>query len=857
MQNFKQVEKLCTENGKRNDFLSRLAKFQYDATVALIRTKCKRGTAALIFVSGIADIVELQMQFDSMEDYEVVAIHSEIPFEEQEVVFSTPPSNLVRVIITTNAAQSSVTLSKVDVVICLGTQKEIHYKAGDMMRSTLENVWISKSSATQRAGRTGRTRPGTVYRLYTKEIFGSLSDFDEPEVCRAPLHEMVLSLKAIFYDVDEIPSIIPILMDLLTKPDITHIHECFQYLHSLKMITDPSDMAPLTSRGLIAGILPLDVSLSNLVMYGISLGVGLEAIIAAAALSESKSPFRLAHSVIHTDPLEFNKITRKWFLACVGLDNNLYSDSLMMIELLKQWITTPVNQRNSFCYRLGLIHARMQHFASFSIHLIQQVNTLLFTSSTGIDNDGDSDYENHNKASTSHGRNDHSDDNDDHVESNGIRTPSKSFSISNLSNLQDMSPQKINRIRLAMLWALKHNLIRSSSDRKQPKSLLQNSIFHPNPNRLIISESSSFSTDLIDEMFPKDEIPYQLHNCQSETFSIPRGSLDIRQLVDSLVKYANANLVDHTAIDYLSISSHEMFELPQPMIPVTQTSNLQQYVPPIVSTQSLGKVESQDEIKEQQNVIYVIFHDPEQYSLKLLDKIKKLINSANPRFFNVVNNVHINQTKVFLIAIDDLNRNDYHIIKSLFDGPGIELNIPVEGSMQLCTHDIKTQHAEGIIKSLYLSGELQYFTSTGALTYQPIKCYQSNKYLTFLYNFDELEVNNSIQPVKEVDDDGTLTLPEEQDQAVIHDGRGNNKKNNNKFRFVVKKRTAMVTAEDALTNDAESAFEADIPADGQLNDLESQPRKSKICLEPKCPLFRDLSLGMRLLNAYSIGQRER
>ena len=82
-----------------------------------------------------------------------------MPFDEQLSVFQK--TEQVRVILATNAAESGVTIPDCDHVIDLGTAKELAYNAATH-RSVLDQVWISQSSAVQRAGRTGRVRPGSV-----------------------------------------------------------------------------------------------------------------------------------------------------------------------------------------------------------------------------------------------------------------------------------------------------------------------------------------------------------------------------------------------------------------------------------------------------------------------------------------------------------------------------------------------------------------------------------------------------------------------------------------------------------------------------------------------------------------------
>ena len=68
-------------------------------------------------------------------------------------------------------------------MICLGTHKALQYNSGTH-RVQLVNTWISKASATQRAGRTGRVRPGKVYRLYSRNLHESFSEHEDSEIHR-------------------------------------------------------------------------------------------------------------------------------------------------------------------------------------------------------------------------------------------------------------------------------------------------------------------------------------------------------------------------------------------------------------------------------------------------------------------------------------------------------------------------------------------------------------------------------------------------------------------------------------------------------------------------------------------------
>lgn len=88
----------------------------------------------------------------------------------QARVFAPPPPGVRRCVVATNIAETSVTVDGVVYVIDTGVVKQKSYNPATGMDS-LGVVSISRVQATQRAGRAGRTRPGTCFRLYTKKMF--------------------------------------------------------------------------------------------------------------------------------------------------------------------------------------------------------------------------------------------------------------------------------------------------------------------------------------------------------------------------------------------------------------------------------------------------------------------------------------------------------------------------------------------------------------------------------------------------------------------------------------------------------------------------------------------------------------
>lgn len=126
--------------------------------------------------------------------FRVLPLHSDIPSEEQMIIFEPSLPGQVKVVVATNAAESSITISDCDNVIDLGLCKSMMY-SDTQHREELVKLWISKASAEQRAGRTGRTRPGNVYRLYSQKTYKSMIPFEVGEIHRSSLDTVVLNLR--------------------------------------------------------------------------------------------------------------------------------------------------------------------------------------------------------------------------------------------------------------------------------------------------------------------------------------------------------------------------------------------------------------------------------------------------------------------------------------------------------------------------------------------------------------------------------------------------------------------------------------------------------------------------------------
>ena len=125
----------------------------------------------------------------------VLPLYSQLPTEQQMRVFQTPPEGSRLIVLATNVAETSLTIPGIRYVFDCGRAKERQYDLNTGVQ-TFEVGWISKASASQRAGRAGRTGPGHCYRLYSSAVYErDFAEFAEPEITRTPIEGVVLQLK--------------------------------------------------------------------------------------------------------------------------------------------------------------------------------------------------------------------------------------------------------------------------------------------------------------------------------------------------------------------------------------------------------------------------------------------------------------------------------------------------------------------------------------------------------------------------------------------------------------------------------------------------------------------------------------
>jgi ATP-dependent helicase HrpA len=150
----------------------------------------------LVFLSGEREIREASefLRRHCQGRFEILPLFSRLNYKEQERVFRSAGTR--RVVLSTNVAETSVTVPGIRYVIDTGLARISRYSyRSKIQRLPVER--ISQASAQQRSGRCGRLGPGVCIRLYSEEDFDSRPQFTDPEIQRTNLASVILQMKSL------------------------------------------------------------------------------------------------------------------------------------------------------------------------------------------------------------------------------------------------------------------------------------------------------------------------------------------------------------------------------------------------------------------------------------------------------------------------------------------------------------------------------------------------------------------------------------------------------------------------------------------------------------------------------------
>ncbi|CAE7770306.1 unnamed protein product [Symbiodinium sp. CCMP2592] len=278
----------------------------------------------------------------------LLPLHSMISVADQRLVFKRPPSGARKVVITTNIAETSITIDDVEYVVDCGRHKQTKYDPQNRI-SMLVDCVETKANAKQRRGRAGRVKPGVCYHMLNVRKWRRLEDFERPEMLRVPLDSLCLrvSLMGLGHPAK-------FLAKAITPPTDAAVLSSLQQLVELSAVelrekvagSAPEEIGSrgwdkddqqrllkaklrLTPLGNHLAQLPVDAGCAKLLVLGCIFGVPGDVCTLAAALSV-KSPF--AVTAAGKGSSKGAQEQRKMELA-----GDLESDQLVLVKLFEHW----------------------------------------------------------------------------------------------------------------------------------------------------------------------------------------------------------------------------------------------------------------------------------------------------------------------------------------------------------------------------------------------------------------------------------------------------------------------------------------------------------------------------------------
>ncbi|CAE6438679.1 unnamed protein product [Rhizoctonia solani] len=262
------LEKICLEDSKYSDY----------------------SAAVLVFLPGLNEIRQLTDALGAHRDFgtrafRIYPLHSSLPSESQTAVFEIPPPGIKKIVVSTNIAETGVTIPDITCVIDSGKHKEMRFDEKRQTSRLIETT-IARSNATQRRGRAGRVQEGLCFHLFTKSRHDNLMiDNPLPEILRLSLADLALRIKIMNVQIGS--SVEDVLTRALDPPSSTNIQRAVNALIEVKALTTTEQ---ITNLGRLLSKLPMDVHLGKFLLQSVLLGC-LDPALTICATLNAKSPF--------------------------------------------------------------------------------------------------------------------------------------------------------------------------------------------------------------------------------------------------------------------------------------------------------------------------------------------------------------------------------------------------------------------------------------------------------------------------------------------------------------------------------------------------------------------------------------
>ncbi|MDA9951176.1 helicase-related protein [Oligoflexaceae bacterium] len=262
--------------------LRNLSACVYDACKKMAKDKrCEKNI--LVFLDGIRNINDCSAFLKNKAEFkhwQILPLTAEVPPQKQALIFE--PSAQRKIVLSTNVAETSVTIPDVTGVVDSGVAKIAGHATWSGL-PTLEVKGISQASAIQRAGRAGRTQAGLVFRLYSEAEYLSRKPFTEPDIRRLEFLPTLMNIHELASHWNEDTSNVCEVVPWFEAPGDKQIESASR---TLRLIGALSSDGSLTSLGSTISKYPVHPRLARIIYEGEKQGVKLDALLATCIISE-------------------------------------------------------------------------------------------------------------------------------------------------------------------------------------------------------------------------------------------------------------------------------------------------------------------------------------------------------------------------------------------------------------------------------------------------------------------------------------------------------------------------------------------------------------------------------------------
>ncbi|XP_069613584.1 ATP-dependent RNA helicase DHX33 [Ranitomeya imitator] len=281
-------------------------------TVFQIHQEAPASHDILVFLTGQEEIEAMTKTCrdiakhlpDGCPQMTVMPLYASLPHSQQLRVFQNAPKDHRKVILSTNIAETSITITGIKYVVDTGMVKAKKYNPESGLE-ILAVQRVSKAQAWQRTGRAGREDSGICYRLYTEDEFEKLDKMTVPEIQRCNLASVVLQLLVL-----RVANILT--FDFVSKPSPDSIRSAIEQLDLLGAVERKEDQIILTPLGKKMASFPLEPKFSKTILISSKFHCTEEILTIVALLS--------VDSVLHNPPAKRDEVqaVRKKFISSEG-----------------------------------------------------------------------------------------------------------------------------------------------------------------------------------------------------------------------------------------------------------------------------------------------------------------------------------------------------------------------------------------------------------------------------------------------------------------------------------------------------------------------------------------------------------